>query len=465
MERYQNIIIGSGEGGKFIAWHLAKSGQRTAVIERRYIGGSCPNINCLPSKNEVWSAKVASMIHQGHKYGFDITVPKIEMAAVRRRKRDMVDGLIAAHLERYKVNGAQLIMGEAKFVGAKTLEVRLNDGGTQTFEAERVFLNIGTHPAIPSIPGLAESRPMSNIELLELDRLPEHLVVIGGGYVGLEFAQAYRRFGSRVTIVQRDSQLLSGEDADVAAEVHSFLIAEGVDILLSAETHEVKGRSGERVTLQLTSQGQAKTIEASDILVAAGRVPNTSGIGLDVAGVSLDAAGYIRVNDRLQTDAANIWAIGECAGSPQFTHVSFDDFRVIRDNLAGGNRSTKGRLIPSVLFTDPAVAHVGLSESDARRQGIAYRLVKRPMSATLRTRTIDETRGFAKALIGDDDRVLGFTMVGPEAGEVMSVVQVAMLANQPYTAVRDTIIAHPTMAEGLNDLFDAVQPKGQVSAA
>jgi pyruvate/2-oxoglutarate dehydrogenase complex dihydrolipoamide dehydrogenase (E3) component len=465
MERYQNIIIGSGEGGKFIAWHLARSGQKTAVIERRYIGGSCPNINCLPSKNEVWSAKVASMIHQARKYGFDLTVPKIDMVAVRRRKREMVDGLIAVHLEKYQASGAMLIMGEAKFVGSKTLEVRLNDGGMQTIEAERIFLNVGTRPAIPGVPGLAESRPMSNIDLLEIDRLPEHLVVIGGGYVGLEFAQAYRRFGSRVTIIQRDSQLLSGEDADVVAEVNSGLAAEGIEIFLSAKTLSVEGRSGERVTLVVAAQSQTKTMEASDILVAAGRVPNTSGIGLDIAGVTLDAAGYIRVNDRLQTTASNIWAIGECAGSPQFTHVSYDDYRVIADNLAGGSRSTSGRLIPSVLFTDPPVAHVGLSENEARRQGIAYRLAKRPMNATLRTRTIDETRGFAKALIGDDDRILGFTMVGPESGEVMAVVQTAMQAKQPYQALRDSIIAHPTMAEGLNDLFAAVQPKGRVPAA
>lgn len=465
MERYQNIVIGSGEGGKFIAWHLAKSGQKTAVIDRRYIGGSCPNINCLPSKNEVWSAKVASMIHQARKYGFDIAAPKIDMTAVRRRKREMVDGLVALHLEKYKASGAMLIMGEAGFVGPKTLEVRLNEGGTQTLQAERIFLNIGTRPAIPAVPGLAESKPMSNIDLLEIERLPEHLVVIGGGYVGLEFAQAYRRFGSRVTIIQRDSQLLSGEDADVVAEVHSFLADEGIDTLLSSETRSVKGRSGERVTLEVAGKSQSQTIEATDILVATGRIPNTSGIGLDVAEVALDAASYIRVNDRLQTTAANIWAIGECAGSPQFTHVSYDDYRVIADNLAGGNRSTTGRLIPSVLFTDPPVAHVGLSENDARRQGISCRLAKRPMSATLRTRTIDETRGFAKALIGDDDRILGFTMVGPESGEVMAVVQIAMQANQPYHALRDAIIAHPTMAEGLTDLFGAVQPKGRVSAA
>jgi pyruvate/2-oxoglutarate dehydrogenase complex dihydrolipoamide dehydrogenase (E3) component len=459
MEYYKNVVIGSGEGGKFISWHLAGSGQKTAVVERRWIGGSCPNINCLPSKNEIWSAKVADLVHHASKFGLTTNSGASNMAVVRQRKRQMVDGLIAMHLEHYKESGAELIMGDAKFVGAKILEVRLNDGGTRTLECERIFLNLGTHAWIPPVPGLAESKPLTHIQLLDLDRLPEHLVVIGGGYVGLEFAQAFRRFGSRVTVVHRNSQVLVDQDADVAAEMLRLLTAEGIDVLLSAELSRVQGRSGDRVTIEVTTGVQKKAILGSDILVAAGRTPNTSEMGLETAGVALDSRGYIKVNDRLETTAPNIWAIGECAGSPQFTHASFDDFRVIRDNLAGGKRSTRDRLVPSCLFTDPQVAHVGLTENEAQLRGIKYRLQKLPMKAVLRTRTLDETNGFMKALIGaTDDRILGFTMIGPEAGEVVAVLQTAMLGGLPFTVLRDAILAHPTMAEGLTAFFFDVQP-------
>jgi pyruvate/2-oxoglutarate dehydrogenase complex dihydrolipoamide dehydrogenase (E3) component len=298
---------------------------------------------------------------------------------------------------------------------------------------------------------------MTNIELLEVDRLPAHLIVLGGGYVGLEFAQAYRRFGSRVTVVQHGSQLADHEDADVAEAIGQLFADEEIEVLLSAETLQVEGRSGEGVRLRVRTPQGERRLEGSDILVATGRTPNTAGIGLDTAGVRLDGRGYIQVNDRLETNAAGVWAIGECAGSPQFTHVSEDDFRIIRDNLAGGKRTTRDRLIPSCLFTDPPLARVGLSESEARRQGVAVRVAKLPMGAVLRIWTTGETRGFMKALLDTrSDRILGFTMFGPEAGEVMAVVQTAMLAGMPYTGLRDAILAHPTMAEGLGPLFSAV---------
>jgi pyruvate/2-oxoglutarate dehydrogenase complex dihydrolipoamide dehydrogenase (E3) component len=458
-ENYKNIIIGSGEGGKFLAWHLGQSGQQVVVIERRWVGGSCPNVNCLPSKNEIWSAKVAHLIYHAGKFGSTVTPGPVDMAVVRGRKREMVDGLIALHHERYKANGAELLMGEAKFVGPKTLEVRLNDGGTKTFVGERIFLNLGTHASIPPVPGLAEAQPLTNIGVLELDRLPEHLIVIGGGYVGLEFTQAYRRFGSRVTVIQSGPQLLAAEDADVSTEIEQAFSAEGIDVLTSAQIVSVSGRSGDNVSLVVRTSSGERTIVGSDILVATGRTPNTAGIGLELASVQLDERGYIKVNDKLQTTAPDIWAIGECAGSPQFTHASLDDFRVVRDNLSGINHSTKGRVIPSCLFTDPQVAHIGLSEKDTQQRGIAVRVAKVPMLAVLRTRTISETRGFMKALLDlHTDRILGFTMVGPEAGEVMAVVQVAMLAGLPFTALADAILAHPTMAEGLNALFASVKP-------
>jgi pyruvate/2-oxoglutarate dehydrogenase complex dihydrolipoamide dehydrogenase (E3) component len=460
-EKYKNIIIGSGEGGKYLAWHLAQSGQRTIVIERRWIGGSCPNVNCLPSKNEIWSAKVAHLVQHAGRFGITVGTASSDMAAVRKRKREMIEGLIAMHLDRYKATSTELVMGEARFTGSNTLEVRLNDGGTRTLAGERIFLNLGTHASIPSVPGLAESEPLTNIEALELDRLPEHLIVIGGGYVGLEFAQAYRRFGSRVTILQEAPQLLNHEDPDVAAELLQVFRSEGIWSIAPAEIVSVHGRSGHGVRLVVRTSRGEETIAGSDILVAAGRTPNTVVIGLEVAGVDLDQRSYVKVNDRLETTARNVWAIGECAGSPQFTHISLDDFRVIRDNLAGGNRTTRDRIVPSCLFTDPQVAHVGLSETEAKRRGIAVRVAKIPMTAVLRTRTIDETRGFMKALIeANGDRILGFTMIGPEAGEVMAVVEMAMLAGLPHTALRDAILTHPTMAEGLNALFSRVEKPG-----
>jgi pyruvate/2-oxoglutarate dehydrogenase complex dihydrolipoamide dehydrogenase (E3) component len=457
-ERVEVLILGSGEGGKNMAWHMARSGRRTAMVERKWIGGSCRNIACLPSKNEIWSARVAHLARHAAQFGTIIAGPvRTDMARVRQRKRDMVEDGIARHIQVYQTTGAELIMGTGRFVAPKTLEVRLNDGGTRVLVGDQVFLDIGTHAAIPSVPGLEAARPLTHIEALELDYLPSHLVVLGGGYVGLEMAQAYRRFGSRVTIIETGPQLMTREDPDVADEMQRILSDEGIQILVPAETLNVKGRSGREISLTVRTPSGEQKIEGSDILAAAGRVPNTAGIGLDEAGVELDAHGYIRVNERLETTAPNVWAIGECAGSPQFTHVSQDDFRIIRDNLAGGDRSTRDRLVPYCIFTDPPLAHVGLSEAEAKRQGVAVRVAKLPMKAVRRTATTDETQGFMKVLIGaTDDRILGFTMIGAEAGEVMTVVQTAMLGGLPYPKLRDAVITHPTMAEGLGPLFSNV---------
>jgi pyruvate/2-oxoglutarate dehydrogenase complex dihydrolipoamide dehydrogenase (E3) component len=338
--------------------------------------------------------------------------------------------------------------------------VQLNDSGRRVLAVDQVFLNLGTHAAIPNIPGLEAARPLTHIESLELDYLPTHLIVLGGGYVGLELAQAYRRFGSRVTVIETGPQLMGREDPDVADEMQRILSDEGMRFLIAAETRNVNGRSGEEVSVTVRTSAGEQTIEGSDILVAAGRVPNTVGIGLEEAGVELDARGYIRVNERLETSASDVWAIGECAGSPQFTHVSIDDFRIIKDNLAGGKESTRDRLVPYCMFTEPPLAHVGLSEREAQRQGVAARVARLPMSSVRRTATTDETQGFMKVLVGaSDDRILGFTMIGAEAGEVMTVVQTAMLADLPYPRLRDAVLAHPTMAEGIGSLFANVPPR------
>jgi pyruvate/2-oxoglutarate dehydrogenase complex dihydrolipoamide dehydrogenase (E3) component len=456
-EQFDVVVLGSGTGGKLVAWHMAQSGRRTAVVERHWIGGSCPNIACMPSKNEIASANVAHLARHGGHHGTKTGSVTVDMETVRQRKREMVERQIAKHLQIYKASGAELIMGNGRFVAPKTLEVKLNDGGTRVLAADKVFLNVGTRAAIPNVPGLEAARPLTHVEALELDYVPRHLIVIGGGYAGLELAQAYRRFGSNVTVIESGPQLLAREDIDVSQEMRRILGAEDIQVLVGAELLQVQGRSGDKVTLSARTPSGEQHIDGSDILVAAGRIPNTAGIGLKEVGVELDGRGYVRVNGRLETSAPDVWAVGECAGSPQFTHISEDDFRIIRDNLAGGNRSTRDRLVPYCMFTDPPLARVGLSEGEAERQGVLARVARLPMESVLAAQATDQRQGFMKALVGDgDDRILGFTMIGAAAGEVMAAVQTAMLAGLSYSKLADADFAHPTMAEGLSSLFSGV---------
>jgi pyruvate/2-oxoglutarate dehydrogenase complex dihydrolipoamide dehydrogenase (E3) component len=453
MEQCHNLVIGSGVAGKLLSWNLAKRGQKTVVVERSMIGGSCPNVACLPSKNVVYSAKAVSLVDPKTGLGVVTGQMRVDMAGVVRRKQQMVDGLIKLHLSEFEASGAELVMGEARFTEPKTVEVTLNAGGTHRLRGERVFLDVGTRATIPEVPGLTAAVPMTHVEVLKLERVPDHLVIIGGGYVGLEFAQAMRRFGSRVTIVQHGKQLLEHEDPDVADALLELMKDEGIEVLLEAEVLRVTGRSGSGVQLQLRVGGSDKAINASDIMVAAGRTPNTDRLDVAKGNVRLDSHGYIQVNERLQTSAADVWAMGECAGSPKFTHVGADDCNVVLNNLAGGNRTTRGRLIPYCLFTDPELAHVGMNESEAKAKRVSYRLATLPMSHVLRMHTLSQTRGFCKALIGADDRILGFTAFGAEASEMMAVVQTAIIGGMSYTALRDAIFTHPTAAEGLGSLF------------
>jgi pyruvate/2-oxoglutarate dehydrogenase complex dihydrolipoamide dehydrogenase (E3) component len=462
-QQFEYLFVGSGEAGKNLAWTMAKEGRRTAVVERRLVGGSCPNIACLPSKNVIYSAKVAELARHGAEFGLNTNGLIVEMTGVRARKRKMVEGEVRLHLELYKASGAELIMGEAHFIAPKTVEVKLNDGGVRVLAGDQVFLDVGTHAAIPDVPGLKAAKPLTHIEALELDRVPEHLIVFGGGFVGLEFAQAMRRFGSRVTILERGRQLLAREDPDVAEAILHLFQDDGIEVLFDTELVEVEGLSGRSVRLHLRNSRGEQLLEGSDILAATGRIPNTQGLGLVKTGVEVDDHGYIRVNERLQTSAPGIWAMGECAGSPQFTHVATDDFRIVLDNLSGGNRTTQGRLIPFCLFIDPELARVGLSEVEAKQRGIAYRLATIPVAKIRRAVSLMETRGLLKALIGtENDEILGFTAFAADAGEMMAVVQAVMLAKQPYALLRDAILAHPTMAEGLNVLFGAVPARSMV---
>jgi pyruvate/2-oxoglutarate dehydrogenase complex dihydrolipoamide dehydrogenase (E3) component len=459
-ETFDVVILGSGQGGKHLAWHLGQSGKKVAVVERQWVGGSCPAVACLPSKNELWSARVAHLVANAASFGTIVDGVKTDMAQVRRRKQNMVDREIELHLNLYKQTGAELIMGSGRFTGPKTIEVALNEGGTRVLAGNEIVINLGSHAAMPDIPGLRDAHALTHIEALELDAVPPHLIVLGGGYTGIEMGQAYRRFGSRVTIIEPGPQIMGREDADVAEEIGRALSGEGIDILLSAQPLRVDGRNGESVSITVRTAARERQVEGSHLLVAVGRIANTADIGLDTAGVALNARGFIQVDERLKTTAPGVWAIGECAGSPQFTHVSVDDFRIVRDNMASGNRRTDDRLIPHVMFTDPPLARVGLSEGEAQRQGVPVRVAKLPMRRVLRTEATDETEGFMKVLVGTkDDRILGFTMIGSEAGEVMAAIQTAMLAELPYTKLRDAVIAHLTVAEGLGPLLEGVPPR------
>jgi pyruvate/2-oxoglutarate dehydrogenase complex dihydrolipoamide dehydrogenase (E3) component len=456
-EQYDLVILGGGTGSTIAAWTFAKQGQRVAAIDRKYIGGSCPNIACLPSKNIIHSARVASYFRRSEEFGIAKRDFTIDMSAVRDRKRRMVSSWNNAYLDNYKKSGAEFILGSGRFIGPKTVEVTLPDGTIRQLRGTNVIINTGTRPALQPVPGLIEAQPLTHIEALELDQVPKHLLVIGGGYIGLELSQAMRRFGGKVTMIDRNDRLMHREDDDVTEALQKLFQDEGIDSVLNATVKRVSGKSGQSVRMVIEQRGAEKTLEGSHLLVAAGRSPNTDGIGLELAGVELTNRGHIKVNERLETTASGVWAIGEVAGSPQFTHVSVDDFRVVYDSINGGKRVTTGRLVPFCLFTDPEFARVGLSEKDAKAQGIPYRLFKIPMEAVMRATTMSETRGFLKALVEvDNDLILGFTGLGVDAGEVLSSVQIAMVAGLPYTALRDAMLTHPTLVEGLIPLFSSV---------
>jgi len=455
-EDFDLVILGGGTGSTVAAWTFAGEGKRVAVVDRKYIGGSCPNIACLPSKNIIHSAKVVDYFRRSKEFGIAHDGFTIDMSGVRERKRKMVRGLNEMYIENYRQTGAEFILATGRFVAPRTVEATLPDGSTRQLRGTNVIVSTGTRAALEAIPGLAEAQPLTHIEALELGQVPEHLLVIGGGYVGVELSQAMRRFGSKVTVIDRNGRLMSKEDEDVCVALNRLLDDEGIDVHLNTRIKQVSGKCGDSVSVVVEQNGIEKVLKGSHVLVATGRNPNTEGLGLELTGVELTDRGYIKVNERLQTTAPGVWAIGEVAGSPQFTHISVDDFRVVHANLTGGNRVTTGRQVPYCLFTDPELARIGLSETEAEAQGIAYRLFKVPMETNLRARTLSETRGFVKALVeAHSDRILGFTAFGVGAGEILAAVQVAMIAGLPYTALRDAVLTHPTLVEGLMPLFSS----------
>lgn len=454
-ESFDAVVIGTGQAGKPLAHDLAASGRRTAVVERLHVGGSCVNFGCTPTKTMIASARVAHLARRGPAYGVSTGEVTVDLERVRARKRRVVESFRRAGQEGLeREEGVELIFGHARLTGPRSVEIELADGGRRRFEAEWIFLNTGTRPKLPKIDGIDQVPTLDNTTVMELGETPEHLAVLGGGYIGLEMGQMFSRFGSRVTILQRGDRLVSREDEDVTEEIAEILRGEGIDVLLSTTTRRVR-READGIELEVERPEGARTIRASHLLVATGRTPNSDDLGLETAGVETDERGYVTVDDRLQTSVPGIWALGDLTGGPAFTHVSYDDYRVVRDRLLEGrDASTRGRLVPFTLFTDPQLGRVGLTEREAGEAGKRFRVAKLPMTHVARAIETGETRGFMKALVEDETgQILGCAILGLEGGEVMAVLQVAMLAKLPYTALREGVFAHPTLAESLNNLF------------
>lgn len=461
-EEYDAIVIGAGQAGGPLSTTLACAGWKTALIEREHVGGTCVNEGCTPTKTMVASARVAHLARRAADYGVHTGPVTVDMTKVRQRKRDIVDMFRSGSRRRIeKTDGVDLLMGTARFTGPKTLEVNLNEGGTRQLAAETIFINVGARPSKPPVSGLDEVPTLDSTSIMELGEVPDHLLVIGGGYVGLEFGQMFRRFGSDVAIIQRGNQLLSREDDDLADEVAEILRQDGIEVLLNAEAQQAGQTEDGRIQLTVKGPDGGRTLTGSHLLIATGRPPNTDGLNLEAAGVETDRRGFIGVNGRLETNVPGIYALGDVKGGPAFTHISYDDFRIIRSNLLeGGNVTRDERLVPYTVFIDPQLGRVGLSEKEAQAQGLNYHVAKLPMSHVARALEVDETRGFMKALVdADTDQILGCAILGIEGGEVMGVLQVAMMGQVPYTALKEGVFAHPTLTESLNNLFMTLEDK------
>jgi pyruvate/2-oxoglutarate dehydrogenase complex dihydrolipoamide dehydrogenase (E3) component len=451
MENFDAIIIGSGQGGNPLAEALIAAGKKTAMIERQDVGGTCINRGCTPTKTMVASARVAWLARRGADYGVHTGPVTVDMGKVRERKRAVVSSFRQSREKRLEKVKADLIRGEASFTGPRQLSVALNGGGERLLRADQIFIDTGTNSARPSIVGLDSVSYLDNDSIMELDQVPDHLLVLGGGYIGVEFGQMYRRFGSDVTIIQAGPQLLREEDEDVAAEVLKILREDGIEILLNARAQEVKPG----IALKVLMGAKTQTVEGSHLLLATGRVPNTGALKPAAGGVETDERGFIKVNDRLETSAPGVYAIGDVKGGPAFTHISYDDFRILKANLLdGGQRSVRDRMVPFTVFMDPQLGRVGMTEAEAKKSGRKIRVARMPMAWVARAIEVDETRGFMKAIVdAETEEILGATVLGLEGGEVMSVLQMAMMGHLKWSVLHDAVLAHPTLAESINNLF------------
>jgi pyruvate/2-oxoglutarate dehydrogenase complex dihydrolipoamide dehydrogenase (E3) component len=453
--QYQAIVIGSGQGGTPLCMALAGAGLRTALIEREHVGGTCVNEGCTPTKTMVASGRVAYLARRGVNFGVHTGFIRIDMERIRQRKRDIVNSFRNGSQGRIeKTPNLDLIFGEASFTGPKSVLVRLKDGRQRELTSEKIFINAGARPSVPKLDGLKHVPFLDSTSIMELETVPEHLLVLGGSYVGLEFGQMFCRFGGRVTIVQSAGQLLGREDSDVAHEVAAIMKQDNIDVLLNAKAQCVTN-TGTQIRLSVRTGDDSLTLDGSHLLVATGRVPNTDSLNISAAEIATDSRGFIKVNERLETSAAGIFALGDIKGGPAFTHISYDDFRILRTNLIEkGSATTDGRLVPYTLFIDPQLGRIGLTEAESRTQNKKIRVARMPMTSVARAQEVDETRGFMKAIVdADTDQILGAAVLGLEGGEIMSMLQLAMMGKLPYTSLRDAVFAHPTLAESLNNLF------------
>jgi len=460
LESFDAIIIGSGQAGNPLSVKFAVAGKKVALIEREHIGGSCVNVGCSPSKTMEASARVAHLVKRAEDYGvrFEGTV-SVDMGTVRERKRGIVDSFSSGDRSKLERKGVEIIWGTGRFSSAHEIEVDPGDGDVRRLRGNLIFIDTGTRPAIPAIKSLCDCAILDNASIMELDQVPEHLMIIGGGYSGLEFARMFRRFGSEVTIIHRGSHVLSREDEDLALAIQEIFVRDGIRIILEAETHQATQNPDGTISLRLTCREGEETVSGSHLLVAAGRTPNTDMLNLPAAGIKTDESGYILVDRKLRTTAPDVYALGDVNGGPAFTHIAYDDYRIVRTNLfEEGNASTEDRVLPYTLFVDPQLGRVGMSEREAREKGVPVKVVKMPMSHVARALEVDETDGLMKALVHTQSgRILGFACLGMEGGELMAVVQVAMAGGLTWKDLKDMVFAHPTLAEALNNLFSLVE--------
>jgi pyruvate/2-oxoglutarate dehydrogenase complex dihydrolipoamide dehydrogenase (E3) component len=460
LEKFDAIIIGTGQAGKPLALDLGNAGWKTAIVEKEHVGGTCVNVGCTPTKTMVASGRVVYLARRAADYGVQTGAVKVDMAKVRQRKRAIVESFRNGGQSRLEnTQNVTLIFGEASFTATKTIAVKLNSGGVRQLTAEKIFINTGGRPEKPPVEGLDRVSYLDSTSIMELEVLPEHLLVLGGGYIGLEFGQMFRRFGSQVTIVQRGKQLLAREDDDVAEEVAKIMREDGIEVLLETAALRAEQNAAGKINLTVRTTTGERTLTGSHLLVSAGRVPNTDRLNLAAAGVEIDKKGFVRVNDKLETNVPGIYALGDVKGGPAFTHISYDDYRIIRDNLLKkANATITNRFVPNTVFIDPQLGRVGLTEAEARAQNRNIRVAKIPMSYVARALEMDEARGFMKAIVdADTKQILGCAILGIEGGELMAMLQIAMMGKVPYPVLREAIFAHPTLAEGLNTLFTALE--------
>ncbi len=460
MKKFDAIVIGSGQAGAPLAKKLALAGLKTVIIEKRFYGGTCVNDGCTPTKTWVASAKAAYLAGKSAELGVPVKKFSVNMPRIKKRKDDIVmQSRIGGQHAAEKTKGLDVVFGEATFTGDKTVAVKLKNGKKQNIQADLIFLNVGAKPFIPEIEGLNEINYLTSTTILDLDYVPEHLLVLGGNYIGLEFGQMFRRFGSKVTILEKSARIVSKEDTDISVEMQEILEAEQINILTRAQAIKFKQKATGKITATVTVNGEEKKIKCSHVLIAVGRTPQTDTLGLDKAGVETDNKGYIKVNTKLETNVKGIYALGDVKGGPAFTHISYNDYTIVYRNLIEKqNLSTTDRLVPYCMFTDPQLGRVGIDEAEAKRLGLDYKVARLPMAHVARAIETGDTRGFMKAIVDvKTKKILGATVLGPEGGEVMTVLQMAMEGGITYDKVRYFIFAHPLYAESLNNLFLALE--------